>query len=228
MCFTPELSASFAIGGSIIAAYLLTKGTYPVFLPFVILFYVLMETLQTIQYYIVNECDNPWNIGLTEIAYGLVIAQPLLWNTFFYLNAKSSESLLFLSGIVLSSVWMIVNIAARIAYTPANAQTATNSVYASDRVCTLRKTSHLYWKWTLANFGELNATFLTYLMLWFIPALISSSYRSVSLLLIASALLSALYTVYVGEPEIFTAAWCYVSVPIVYIIFMKEIWKSAR
>ena len=203
MCYTPELSATFAIGGGIVVAYLLTKGTYPVFLPFVILFYVLMEILQTIQYYIVNECENPWNIGLTEVAYGLVITQPLLWNTFFYLNAKPAESLLFLSGIVLSIVWMCFNVAGRVAYTPANAQ-------------------------TLANFGELNATFLTYLMLWFIPALLSVSYRSVSLLLIASALLSALYTAYVGEPEIFTAAWCYVSVPIVYIIFMKEIWKPTR
>ncbi len=206
-------------------AYLLTKGTYPVFLPFVILFYVLMEILQTVQYSIVNECDNPLNSALTEIAYGLVVTQPLLWNTFFYLNAKRSESLLFLSGIVLSSVWMLVNVAARIAYTPANAQTTKHSIYASDRVCTLSKTSHLYWKWTLANFGELNATFLTYLMLWFIPALLSVSFRTISLLLITSALLSALYTVYVGEPEIFTAAWCYVSIPIVYIIFMKEIWK---
>jgi len=176
-----------------------------------------MELLQTLQYQVTNECDNPINVFLTEVAYIFVIVQPLIWNMFFYANAAPNEALLFISGIALSSVWILFNVAGRILYTPENAQTRKDSVFASNKVCTYRDISHLYWKWKTANLADLNANFLMHVMIWFIPALISLTQRTTVYVGLAGAALSATYAAYVGQAEAFTAAWCYISIPIVYL-----------
>jgi len=120
-------------------------------------------------------------------------------------------------------MWAVFNIAGRILYMPENAQTRKDSVFASDKVCTYRDISHLYWKWKTANLGDLNANFLTHLMIWFIPALISISQRTTASIILAGASLSGLYALYVGQLEAFTAAWCYISIPIIFIVFAKVI-----
>jgi len=111
---------------------------------------------------------------------------------------------------------MIVNILSRILYDKNdNPQTQNNSIYASDKVCTKKKLTHLYWEWTSANFNDFNPTMLTYLMIWFIPALISASFRKSSIVLICTALLTAYVTHLNKEPFVFTSLWCYISVPTV-------------
>ena len=217
MCYTPAISSGFAIAGVIGIFYLLQQKKQVPGLVLILAFYTLMELLQTLQYQVTNECDNPLNVFLTEVAYVFVIVQPLIWNIFFLMNAAKNESLLFISGIAMASVWGICNLAGRILYTPENAQTRKDSVFASNRVCTHRDMSHLYWKWSTANLGDLNANFLMHLMIWFIPALISLTQRSTASVILAGAALSAAYSVYVGQAEAFTAAWCYISIPIVYL-----------
>jgi len=55
-----------------------------------LLFYSLMEFLQTVQYFYVNQCSSATNTFLTEIAYVLVIVQPLMWNLFFYYRSDKN------------------------------------------------------------------------------------------------------------------------------------------
>jgi len=217
MCYTPVISAGFAIAGAVGIIYLMQQNKQTPGLILILAFYTLMELLQTLQYQVTNECDNPINVFLTEVAYVFVIVQPLIWNIFFFVNAAPNEKLLFMSGIVLSSVWALFNVAGRILYTPKEAQGRKDSMFASNNVCTYRDISHLYWKWTTANLGDLNANFLMHLMIWFIPALISVTQRSTVSIILAGAALSAAYSVYVGQIEAFTAAWCYISIPIVYL-----------
>lgn len=211
------LYACFAVAGVAGIIYLLQQKKQIPGLIMILAFYTLMELLQTGKYQITNECDNPINVVLTEVAYVFVVAQPLLWNIFFYMNAAPNESLLFISGITLASVWAVFNVAGRILYTPENAQTRKDSVFASNKVCTYRDISHLYWKWKTANMGDMNANFLTHLMIWFIPALISITQRWTAGVIAAGAAVSAAYSAYVGQAEAFTAAWCYISIPIVFI-----------
>uniref|UniRef100_A0A6C0B7J4 Uncharacterized protein n=1 Tax=viral metagenome TaxID=1070528 RepID=A0A6C0B7J4_9ZZZZ len=75
-----------------------------------LLFYSGMEILQGIQYYIVNECNNPINKLLTEVAYLFVLLQPLMWNFFYYTNSEKCEKNIFVTGMALSLSWIIVNI----------------------------------------------------------------------------------------------------------------------
>lgn len=218
MCYTPQMSFAFFVIGLAASAYIVMYNRFlrSTKVHYLLLFYSLMELLQTVQYYYVNECTNRVNSLLTEAAYVLVVVQPLMWNFFFYLNSNACEKNIFKTAMALSCAWIVFNVAARVAHTPKNAQTKDASIFASERVCTkrgIRKLSHLYWEWTSANFHDFNATFLTYLMLWFIPGLISSKHRMSMGVTIAGALLGAAMAYASGEPFTFSSAWCYISVP---------------
>ena len=220
------MSALFAALGAVGIGYVSYNNTPINGITYSLMCYTLMELLQTFQYQITNECDNVMNIALTEVAYVFVIVQPLIWNMFFYANAAKNEQLLFISGIVLASVWALFNIAGRVLYTPENALGRKDSLFAAEKVCTYRNRSHLYWKWTAANLGDLNANFLMHLMIWFIPALVSLSQRTSASIIIVGAILSSLYALYKNQTEAFTAAWCYISIPIIYIVFATKLYAN--
>lgn len=215
------MSFSFGFAGLAAIAYIIAyvPKLSQMYIPAILLFYTIMEFLQGVQYGLVNQCDSRTNQLLTEFAYVLVILQPLMWNTFFYINSTGCEKQIFLTGIAFSGIWIIVNLAARIMYTPANAQTREMSVFSSDTVsCTKKRASHLFWQWPSANFGDLTANYLIHLMIWFIPALLSTTFRWPAVILVLSAGLGAAASYIANEPEIFAAVWCYISVPIVILL----------
>lgn len=220
MCYSPEMSMGFALLG--VAALIYVQDSKKAYLSFVILFYVAMEILQSVQAYLVNDCENRWNRLLTEVAYLFVIAQPLLWNFYFYHNSSSSESGLFKAGIGLSIGWMAFSVLGRLLYGTIRPMTEQDSVYTGNKVCTHKGPSHLYWKWTSANLDDFNATFIMHILIWFIPALLSSSHRMTATIILIGAALSVGITAYMGDIKGFTAAWCYISVPILAIMIGVE------
>lgn len=228
MCYNqPTSFLLFGLGFIALSYITIVKPRLPyMYFSLILIFYTAMELLQAFQYSYVNQCDHPMNKLLTEIAYGFVIVQPLLWNVFFYLNSKGCDKQILFVGIVLSSIWLIVNLLGRIMYTPKNKITKESSVFAGDTVCTKKNQSHLFWEWTSANFGEFNANFLMHLLIWFIPALITIQHRFASIILFISILIGILMAYLSGEFYIFTSAWCYISVPIVLmLLFIQSINK---
>ena len=223
MCFNSPISFSFAVIGFLSAAYIfLYSALKKTGIQYILIFYSLMELLQGIQYFFINQCSNLWNIYLTEFAYILVILQPLIWNFYYYKNSNVLDKNIFITAIWLAVAWMIVNIFSRITYDKnGDPQTKQNSVYASDKVCTKKKLSHLYWEWTSANFNDLNANMLTYLMIWLIPALITSKFRKGSIVLICSSLLAAYVSYIKKEIFVFSSLWCYISIPTVLILMIS-------
>ena len=228
MCYNqPTSFLLFGLGIVSIAYINIIKPKLPYqYITFILLFYTCMELLQAIQYSYVNQCDNKINKALTEVAYGFVIVQPLLWNVFFYLNSKGCDKSILMVGIVLATIWLVVNLLGRIMYTPENRITKESSVFAGDKVCTKKNQSHLFWEWTSANFGEFNANFLMHLLIWFIPALVSIQHRIAAILLIISIFIGVLMAYASGEYYIFTSVWCYISVPIVIGLLLIETFRT--
>ncbi len=218
MCFTPELSFSFFSAGA-----LLTYLTYkdPVlrksYAPLLFGFYSAMELLQTIQYSVVNKCESPVNVVSTEIAYLLVILQPLMWNTIFYLRSGDVKSQsIFKLAAILCAVWIAMNVYHRFAYSPETAQDKCG-IFNNDKTCTYRDspTSHLYWKWRTAFKPDMTANYFMYLALWFVPALLASETRLAGLVLMAGAGIGYYLTKLYGKQDAeFASIWCYISVPI--------------
>ena len=75
MCFNQPVSFGFAAFGLLIAIYvqLKTKNTK---LAIGVFWFFLMELLQGIQYFVINDCENPWNKFLTLIGFFHICYQP--------------------------------------------------------------------------------------------------------------------------------------------------------
>lgn len=229
MCYTQKQSFSFFLVGMIVALYIYLKERIlsKTYIHYILFFYCGMELLQTIQYSYIDQCDNPINRFLTEIAYCLIIIQPLMWNVFFYLNSNKCEKYIFKTAIYLCLFWMAMNIASRVLYkkvlTPLSSK---SSAFADEKICTKKlQYAHLYWKWTSADFYDFNANYLTYLMLWFIPALISKSsfYYAILFILSTIATVIFIYGLNYSSKELFltfTSSWCFISVPIVLVLIL--------
>jgi len=219
MCYNSEMSFTFAVIGIIVTIYIyFSKNKIKhTGIQYILIFYILMEILQGTQYFYINQCSNIWNKILTEIAYLLVILQPLIWNLYYFSNSNLCDKNIFITAIWFSIVWIAVNILSRLSYDKNifNNMTKLNSFLASNNVCTKKKKYHLYWEWTFANFYDLNANFFSYLMIWLIPGLISTKFRITSIIVIISALIAATASLYMNEGFTFTSLWCYISVPIV-------------
>jgi hypothetical protein len=218
MCYNASMSYTLGALGLGTAGYLAAvrpKLKYQ-YVMMVLLFYTSMELLQGVQYGFVNQCSSRVNRILTEVAYVLVIVQPLMWNLFFYLNSSSCDQRVFQVGMVLSLLWLAFNLSARILHGRVGPrQTKDMSAFAGKQVCTRRKTSHLYWEWTSANFMDFTATYLWYLLLWFIPPLLVAKHRVSAYVMAVFAGLGSAMAYISGEPYIFASAWCYISVPMI-------------
>jgi len=221
------MSFSFALLG-IGAIVYLQNDTRRKYISYVIFFYVLMELLQTVQYSLLNDCENTLNQMLTEVAFLLIIVQPLLWNFYFYSNSPASEGGIFKVGMALAAAWIAFVLLGRVLYSVPGTNPKKNSWLYGDKVCTYKGTSHLYWQWTTADLGELNATFLMYLLVWFVPGLISVTHFTSSLFLMAGAALGTGLTLLWGDMREFPSIWCYISVPLIGLIIGKDILHYTR
>jgi hypothetical protein len=237
MCYSTPMSFSFAVAGILTSYYIYFYNNLNYsYLPMLLLFYSTMEILQGVQYYYVNQCSNITNIFLTEFAYLLVLLQPLMWNFFYYKNSVPSEKNIFLTAMILCISWIIVNVMTRIFYDKKNStykkgnvmgvMKFEDSMFGGDSVCTKKQKTHLYWQWTSAKFYDLHPTMLMYVLVWFIPALISKKHRLTSLILILSFLVAGIVSYFTNEYFVFTSLWCYISVPIVLVVIYNIIKKQ--
>ena len=135
MCYNSTISFTFfAIG--ILVSGIIYFGSFTALrrsgIYWLLIFYSLMELLQGVQYYFINECSLWINQFLTEVAYGFVLAQPFIWNWFFYENSLTQEKPMFQVAMWLCLCWVIVNILARVMYKKPGfvAQTKDESVFA--------------------------------------------------------------------------------------------------
>lgn len=225
MCFSPKMSALFAVlglTGTIWSANIpaLVKS----YTPYLLAFYTLMEVLQTLQYRTVNQCEDSENVLLTNFAYVLIIAQPLLWNTIFYLRNKGCNKSVFVLAIILCIVWITWNVSSRLLYDPKKHNEYNKcGVFNRPSTCTKRDGDrHLYWTWTSAYFPDFSANYFMYLCLWFIPGLVIASERLVIILLMLTAIFGYILNGLVGGTILeFPATWCYTSIPFLFITVVQ-------
>ena len=123
MCFNQKYSASFALL-CLFSLYFFNKNkkyyeNNLLYIP--LIFYALMEVLQTVQYNYVNQYDNIMNKLLTEISYILVVVQPFMWNMIFLYRQRKikltdfHKGILY-CGIILSLIWIIAHILRRFSF----------------------------------------------------------------------------------------------------------------
>ncbi len=191
-----------------------------------------MELTQTVQYLYVNQCGQYQNVWLSELAYILVIVQPLMFHTVFYLRNKQPETrVVFQVSIAMFIVWMFFNVLGRILY-DANANDVEHkwSFLYSNQTCTFRDTptSHLYWQWASKNLYDLNANYLAYLIIWFVPPWFVPRERLTIFSVMLSFTTGLYLTLKYGKLEENPSTWCFVSAPFFVFMYMKQFKKVVK
>jgi hypothetical protein len=227
MCYSFQMSLSLAIAGVVLTGIACNDAdARKQYLHVIYGFYTLMEILQTIQYMYVNDCTSWQNSLLTNIAYVLVIVQPLLWNTIFYYRVSDpKDKQIFKLAIVLHIVWMSMNVLSRVLYTSKDDQNNNCGFFNNTKTCTYRKNdSHLYWTWTTKHMPDMTANIFMYLCIWFVPALMVTHTRFASYCLIIAVIIGMIITKLYGTTMLeFPSTWCLISIPMLmfgYLTFL--------
>lgn len=216
MCFNETISGSLAILGAIGTLVQWYRGKIPTMVVF--LFYTLMETLQTIQYFLLG--DYYLNIFSTYIAFLLVLVQPFLWNWFRYKINKNKQ--VFTFAMVASFVWAIF-FSSRLIPVDVN---DTLEYYDFENIgvgpwCTTNKDSnHLYWLFPLKDNSGMEANYFTYVLLFFLPALWEDSYGVIKVVYWLTQL--AVTNMVITNKHAYPSTWCIMSVPIITIMMIAS------
>lgn len=225
MCFSPEMSGTFFLAGALATAYLYVhRKDYRPYTYVLVGFYTLMELLQTIQYFYVNQCGSNVNVFFTNVAYVFVLVQPFLWNLLYFLRSKNCEERgIFRVAIALCCVWMAWSVTLRLAYKKErDNKYAICNALTDTKTCTMREEGkHLYWKWTSAYVPGISAEYFMFMALWFVPALITKTERQTAIGLAFTAIFSiAFIHWYGGRLDEFASTWCLTSVPFALCAFI--------
>jgi hypothetical protein len=229
MCFNKEYSFTYSIIGIVILQIMRNNpDKFHSLAHIPILFYTIMEVTQTIQHYYVNDCSNNINILLTNFAYVLIIVQPLLWNYVYLYRSRENklsntdEKILYYS-LILSIIWMFLHIIRRFSYY--REYTSELEMLKGPVTCTYKKNEkHLYWNYKFYDFNRyLDANWYTYLILFFVPGLLTDNKTSTSLNLIG-CILTNLY-VYINKNNYHEigSIWCITSIPTLFISILPTI-----
>ena len=241
MCYSANMSFSLAaVGALCTAAAVIDAGLRQqlVWIPFA--FYTCMELLQGVQYSHVNRCGEKANVISTEIAYLLVIVQPLMWNVIYYRRTSGCERKVFVVGMAMAAVWIVMNVAARVLHGAPGFVERTNDTFSyvreggtvgGEKGCTMKAEGnhHLYWKWSSADFRGMDANWLLYLLIWFVPALVSAGQRKNVLFAMGAAAIAFVITAKFGaDVAEFASLWCMFSVPFLVLILAETFLFSGR
>ena len=218
MCFNQKYSALFAtLGAMATVAVWFKKGAGHNLLYIPLIFYTFMEILQTVQYNYVNVCDET-NRFLTEIAYVLILVQPLMWNMIF-LHKKRSPPLsghykgIIVCAIVLCLTWILAHVLRRFSFY--GKKNDNDEITSGDQICTFKKEDeHLYWTYELFTKPGMDANWFMYMALWFIPGLLIPGETMTIAWLAAGFIGSWAYVRMKGHTHHITPSlWCLSSAP---------------
>lgn len=232
MCFTKEISFSFAFLGLILSYIILQnqdKFTDYAYIPAI--YFTVMEITQGLQYFDVNQCNEKINEDLTNFAYFLLLLQPLIWNLIFYFRGKKYENetdnkILFYS-IILCVIWIILHFLRRFKFF--GEYIDDDEELKGNKTCTYRQgNNHLYWKFKLYNNKIINVGWYIYIMLYFIPGFLTSNEENrKDILMLASGWIISKIYVYLTKhnPHAFASIWCLTSIPHLFLRYLPSVYK---
>jgi hypothetical protein len=253
MCYSQSWSVALAVAGWAVVGWMAARAARgspvgarvpPMIAPFA--FYALMETLQAVQYSVLDRCGSPLNYALTLAAHVLVVVQPCMWNLYRLararlaskralrvgdvraLAAQGDAARVFAAAAGMSAVWAVAFTVRLLPDSPARAflpATATygglrtDEVMVGPEVCTRGGPTHLVWLLPYATKNGLEANFFTYLLLWFYPAI----HEPHGLLKLAYWLGQVYFVNFTaGSIHELPTTWCALSVPILLLILYLD------
>jgi len=221
MCFNIYQSLILFILGSYISIKLYNKSLY--YKMMIILYYTLMELVQTLGYLYIDQCETNINFALTICSHILVIFQPFLWN--FYRTRTNSNKTIFNFSCILSLIWSFIFtyrlFYGKLGYGVTYGYLDYNEINVGDEYCMLNGVNHIIWKLPYKSSNGLEPNYFTYLLLWFVPAIYEDYYGYYKLLFWLIQV--NITNIISGSVHELSSIWCLFSIPYLCFYFYKYI-----
>jgi hypothetical protein len=158
MCFNKELSLAFSVIGTVVATWLYVR--YRNLAAFVgVMYFVLMEFLQYVQYLHIDQCDTQWNRTLTVLGFLHICYQPFFTHLLNGSVAKSEKRkylfafirrLSLISGSFMFARYLLAD-ESNATLGPSQGDVEWVRGRHADDLCTYKGNYHLAWKLPLAE-----------------------------------------------------------------------------
>ncbi len=205
MCFSENISLSFAVIGLLSSYYFYLKNH--IYAAIGIGYFSLMELIQYFQYKVIDQCDNNVNVFLTYLGYFHICFQPVFVNIWlFSFMKKPNYDFLYLAlvaGILLFS---------RVFWVSEKTLCDTNNEpLCGPKTCTFSGERHLAWNIRLRAAGQnwYTPSIGLHFFFFVIPALITFQLKPIIALLLIGPYAGIFLTKNIHEKP---AIWCYTSV----------------
>ncbi|XXQ36695.1 Family of unknown function (DUF5765) [Plasmodiophora brassicae] len=221
MCFSQGQSFFFAAVGFLIAAFLFRNGHTR--LAKGVFYFFLMECLQGVQYFVIDECDNPVNKLLTVAGYLHICFQPFAvhWlkdfnNPEMQARSEGIRRICFLGGVVLFAKFLMYPWSTDEGiFAPGCVGGGTREWLRGSRqqgICTYRGVRHLAWSVPLYDSTYFSPGVGLHCFLMFAPYF--SSGKAVHLLFGSFFFLSGPFLATCLTPNLQEQAsiWCFFSI----------------
>ncbi len=186
-------------------------------------FYSLMELLQYIQYFVVDDCNNIINKYSTSIAYILVWSQPIMFNYRFYKIMQNNKKVFYYNFIL--SVFVFMFAMDRVFFNLIHKYPIRiDEISANDQLCVFKGTTHLYWGFPMKTNRGFEIGYMWYLLLNTLPSF--WAYGIIKGLFYNIVFLSGMLSGYIitnGNLEENMAYWCFISVPYILTGILGEL-----
>eukprot|EP01104_Vermistella_antarctica_P006354 TRINITY_DN17058_c0_g1_i1.p1 TRINITY_DN17058_c0_g1~~TRINITY_DN17058_c0_g1_i1.p1 ORF type:complete len:266 (+),score=35.95 TRINITY_DN17058_c0_g1_i1:67-798(+) len=215
MCFNQPISLGFAVV-AFTSAYIVYRCTNNIRLSFPIAYFGLMEALQFIQYFVIDECSSPINKALTLVAYVHICFQPLvtaiLGSGLSITKEEKGGSYMLIRLGVVAGVCMLAKFLLH-PWAPDMdilEECPSYDWYRGNDLCTYSGTVHLAWAVPLYPPTYMVPSSNLHFFLFFAPCFVSWKFVPMGLIILATGPLLSMYlTDNLHEQP---AIWCLVSV----------------
>jgi hypothetical protein len=207
MCFNQPMSLAFAIGMWTVAA--VWKG--PAGARACMAYFAFMETLQAMQYSVINECENPVNKVLTVLGFIHLAFQPFFANLYlgcFMTKKQQAYVPIILCLTALGGVLMVNRMWTTAGDIPCHVRVEPMCGLAT---CTFRGNVHLAWQMPLQHADQDYFTpgFNLHFVMFYLPTFALGMYGTTIFLLLSGPFLGRVFTQHQDE---IPAIWCFFSI----------------
>lgn len=203
MCFTKNMSLLIGITGILVGLHFYKQNKYA---SIGITYFSLMEIIQFFQYRVIDECDNPENIFLTNLGYLHICFQPLFFNIWLFAFTKN-PNFMFLY----MSVFAGLLLASRLFYVREDELCDnSNEPLCGENTCAFSGEKHVAWNVRLRAPGKhwFTPSIGLHFFMWTIPALTILQLKPILALIITAPYLAILTSNIHEQPAI----WCYTAI----------------
>ncbi len=221
MCYSPAMSATFALLGAYLTYRLYNIRDKTRFLWVLFLFYTLMEVLQFAQFDSVNKCGDPTNRALTFVAFIFILAQPLLWNWYGYTENTKNE---FQRGAFMVGFILAISLVIGLVLKYGGHKKGDPDDVLTGPLCTKKESSgHLYWKIPFSRFDALSPSFFMWVAVIAVPMMMAENG-----LLKAGAFLGGMSIAYAisKTKDEFPSVWCLMALPLLTIGYIESMYGN--